>query len=134
MRHLAVREIMSDGAICQAPPGTNVRAACRLMAQHQCGSVVIMERGLVRRVLAPGHDPNRALLGEVMTKEPDTIRPRESVDEVIRRMDEYGYRHLPVVEAGALVGMVALRDCSIEDLAAMHAELETRRVVAERAW
>ena len=84
MRHLAVREIMSDGAICQAPPGTSVRAACRLMAEHQ--------------------------------------------------LDEYGYRHLPVVEAGALVGMVALRDCSIEDLAAMHAELETRRVVAERAW
>jgi CBS domain-containing protein len=144
MRHLAVREIMSDGAICQAPPGTNVRAACRLMAKHQCASVLIMERGrllgiftrgdLVRRVLAPGHDPNRALLGEVMTKEPDTIRPRDSVDEAIRRMDEYGYRHLPVVEAGALVGMVALRDCSIEDLAAMHAELETRRVVAERAW
>jgi hypothetical protein len=39
-----------------------------------------------------------------------------------------------VVEAGDVVGMVALRDCSIEDLAAMHAELETRRVVAERAW
>ena len=144
MRHLAVREIMSDGAICQAPPGTSVRAACRLMAEHQCGSVLVTERGrllgiftsgdLVRRVLAPGHDPSLALLAEVMTKEPDTIRPRESVDEAIRRMDEYGYRHLPVVEAGALVGMVALRDCSIEDLAAMHAELETRRVVAERAW
>ena len=144
MRHLAVREIMSDGAICQAPPGTSVRAACRLMAAHHCGSVLGTERGrllgiftsgdLVRRVLAPGHDPSLALLAEVMTKEPDTIRPRESVDEAIRRMDECGYRHLPVVEAGALVGMVALRDCSIEDLAAMHAELETRRVVAERAW
>jgi CBS domain-containing protein len=144
MRHQAVREIMTDGAICEAPPGTSVRAACCLMAEHRCGSVVITERGrllgiftrgdLVRRVLAPGRDPNLALLGEVMTKEPDTIRPRESVDEAIRRMDEYGYRHLPVVEAGALVGMVALRDCSIEDLAAMHAELETRRVVAERAW
>jgi predicted transcriptional regulator len=69
-----------------------------------------------------------------MTKEPDTIRPREGIDELIRRMDAYGYRHLPVVEAGAVVGVVALRDCSIEDLAAMHAELETRRVVAERAW
>ena len=144
MRHLAVREIMSDGAICQAAPGTSVRAACRLMAEHRCGSVLVTERGrllgiftrgdLVRRVLAPGRDPNLALLGEVMTKEPDTIGPRDSVDEAIRRMDEYGYRHLPVVEADALVGMVALRDCSIEDLAAMHAELETRRVVAERAW
>ena len=144
MRHLAVREIMTDGAICEAPPGTSVREACRLMAEHQCGSVLVTERGrllgiftqgdLVRRVLAPGRDPNLTLLVEVMTAEPDTIRPRETVDEAIRRMDEYGYRHLPVVDADAVIGMVALRDCSIEDLAAMHAELETRRVVAERAW
>jgi CBS domain-containing protein len=144
MRHLAVREIMTDGAVCQASPRTSVRAACRLMAEHQCGSVLVTERGrllgiftqgdLVRRVLAPGRDPNLTLLVEVMTADPDTIRPRESVDEAIRWMDEYGYRHLPVIDAGAVVGMVALRDCSIEDLAAMHAELETRRVVAERAW
>ena len=144
MRHLSVREIMTDGALCQAPPGTSVREVCRLMAEHQCGSVLVTERGrllgiftrgdLVRRVLAPGRDPNLTLLVEVMTKDPDTIRSRDSVDEAIRRMDEYGYRHLPVVERGAVVGMVALCDCSIEDLAAMHAELETRRVVAERAW
>ena len=144
MRHLTVREIMTDGAICQATPGTSVRAACCLMVQHQCGSVLVVERDrllgiftqgdLVRRVLAAGLDPNLTLLVEVMTKEPDTIRPRDTVDEAIRRMDEYGYRHLPVVERGAVVGMVALSDCSIEDLAAMHAELETRRVVAERAW
>jgi CBS domain-containing protein len=144
MRHLAVREIMSDGEICQAAPGTSVRAACCLMVQHQCGSVLVVERDrllgiftqgdLVRRVLAPGLDPNLTLVVEVMTKDPDTIHPRDTVDEAIRRMDEYGYRHLPVMERGSVVGMVALCDCSIEDLAAMHAELETRRVVAERAW
>ena len=144
MRHLTVREIMTDGEICQAAPAASVRAACCLMARHQCGSVLVIERGrllgiftqgdLVRRVLAPGLDPNLTLLAEVMTAEPDTIRPRDSVDEAIRRMDEYGYRHLPVVERGNVTGMVALCDCSIEDLAAMHAELETRRVVAERAW
>ena len=144
MRHLAVREIMTGAALCEAPPGTSVREACRLMAEHQCGSVLVTDRGrllgiftggdLVRRVLAPGRDPNLTLLVEVMTSDPDTIRPRETVDEAIRRMDEYGYRHLPVMERGRVVGMVALCDCSIEDLAAMHAELETRRVVAERAW
>ena len=144
MRHLSVREIMTDGALCQAPPGTSVREACRLMAEHQCGSVLVTERGrllgiftqgdLVRRVLAPGRDPNLTLLVEVMTEDPDTIRPRERVDEAIRRMDEFGYRHLPVVEQGALVGMVSLRDCSIDDLAAMAYELEDRHAIAERAW
>jgi CBS domain-containing protein len=144
MRHLTVREIMTGDGLCQAAPGASVRAACCRMAEHQCGSVLVTEQerllgiftegDLIRRVLAPGLDPNLTLLIEVMTPEPDTIRPREPVDEAIRRMDEFGYRHLPVVEGGKVVGMVALRDCSIEDLAAMHAELETRRVVAERAW
>jgi CBS domain-containing protein len=144
MRHLTVREIMTSDGLCQAAPDASVRAACCLMVEHQCGSVLVTEHGhllgiftrgdLVRRVLAPGHDPKLTPLAEVMTREPDTIRPRERVDEVIRRMDECGYRHLPVVEGDAVVGMVALRDCSIEDLAAMRAELEARRVVAERAW
>jgi CBS domain-containing protein len=144
MRHLTVREIMTSDGICQVAPGASVRAACCLMAERQCGSVLVTERGrllgiftegdLIRRVLAPGLDPNLTLLIEVMTTDPDTIRPHEPVAEAIRRMDEFGYRHLPVVHGGQVVGVVALRDCSIEDLAAMHAELETRRVVAERAW
>jgi CBS domain-containing protein len=144
MRHLTVREIMTTDGLCQAAPDASVRAACCLMAEHQCGSVLVTEQerllgiftegDLIRRVLAAGLDPNRALLLEVMTTDPDTIRPQEPVAEVIRRMDEYGYRHLPVVERGKVVGVVALRDYSIEDLAAMHTELETRRVVAERAW
>ena len=144
MRHLTVCEIMTSDGVCQAPPGASVRAACCLMAEHQCGSVLVTERGrllgiftegdLIRRVLAPGLDPNLTLLIEVMTADPDTIRPHEPVAEAIRRMDEFGYRHLPVVDGARVSGMVALCDCSIEDLAAMHAELETRRVVAERAW
>jgi CBS domain-containing protein len=144
MRHRAVRDIMTYSEICRAKPGTSVRAACCLMAQQQCGSVLVVERDrllgifthgdLVGRVLAAGLDPNLTLLVEVMTADPDIIRPSDSVDEAIRLMDEYGYRHLPVVDGGRVVGMVALCDCSIEDLAAMHAELETRRVVAERAW
>ena len=144
MRHLSVREIMTSDGLCEAAPSASVRAACCLMAEHQCGSVLVTERGrllgiftggdLIRRVLAPGRDPNRTLVGEVMTTDPDTIRPQDPVAEVIRRMDECGYRHLPVVDGARAVGVVALRDCSIEDLAAMHAELETRRIVAERAW
>lgn len=144
MRHASVREIMRNASLCQAAPTDNVRDACCRMARQQCSSVVVADRGrvlgiftvgdLIRRVLAAGLDPASTPVFEVMTGEPDTISPRERVDEAIRRMDEFGYQHLPVVESGVLVGMVALRDCSIEDLAAMHAELETRRVVAERAW
>ena len=144
MRHRTVREVMSCVGICQRPPGASVRDGCRLMAEHRCGSVLVVEGGqllgiftqrdALERVFACGRDPDLTLLAEVMTREPDTIGPNQSVDEVIRRMDEFGYRHLPVVDGRKVVGVLSLRDLSIEDLAAMHAELESRRTIAERAW
>jgi CBS domain-containing protein len=144
MRHRTVREIMSCVGICQQPPGASVRDACRLMVEHRCGSVLVVDGGrllgiltqrdAIERVFACGRDPDLTLLAEVMTREPDTIGPHEHVDEAIRRMDEFGYRHLPVVDGREVVGVLALRDLSIEDLAAMHAELESRRTIAERAW
>jgi CBS domain-containing protein len=143
MRHRTVREVMSCARVCQ-PPGASVRAACRLMAEHRCGSVLVVdgeqlvgiftESDAIARAFARGLDPDLTFLGEVMTREPDTIGPQHSVDEALRRMDEFGYRHLPVVEAGEVLGMLSLRDLSIEDLAAMHSELEVRRTIAERAW
>jgi CBS domain-containing protein len=139
-----VREIMSCIEICQQPPGASVREACRVMAEHRCGSVLVVERDrllgifterdAIERVFARGLDPLLTLLAEVMTAEPDTIGPQHSVDEAIRRMDEFGYRHLPVVEQDQVLGVISIRDLSIEDLAAMHAELESRRTIAERAW
>ena len=144
MRHRTVREIMSCVEVCQRSPAASVREACRLMAEHHCGSVLVVEDGrlvgifterdAVERVFAGGLDPQLTLLAEVMTPQPDTIGPNHSVDEAIRRMDEFGYRHLPVVEADRVLGVLSIRDLSIEDLAAMHAELESRRVIAERAW
>jgi CBS domain-containing protein len=114
------------------------------MAEHRCGSVLVVEGGrllgiftqrdAIERVFACGRDPDLTRLAEVMTQEPDTIGPNERVDDAIRRMDEFGYRHLPVVDGREVIGVLSLRDLSIEDLAAMHAELESRRTIAERAW
>jgi len=144
MRHRTVRETMRHGNI-QVSPGTCVRDAILLMSRHNVGSVLIIENGrllgiftehdAVRRVMAAGRDPDLTIMAEVMTREPDTIHARDSVDNAIRRMDEFGYRHLPVVDDDdRVVGMLSLRDCSIDDLAAMRAELEDRHAFAERAW
>jgi CBS domain-containing protein len=144
MRHRTVRDVMSCGGVCQQPPGASVRAACCLMAEHHCGSVLVVdrerligiftERDAVGRVFAQGLDPDLTFLAEVMTCEPDTIGPNERVEDAIRQMHEFGYRHLPVLEGRQVVGVLSIRDLPIEALAAMHAELESRRVIAERAW
>jgi CBS domain-containing protein len=114
------------------------------MAENRCGSVLVVDGGrllgiftegdAIERAFARGLDPDLTFLAEVMTREPDTIGPDHSIDEALRRMDEFGYRHLPVIEAERVIGVLSIRDLSIEDLAAMHAELESRRAIAERAW
>lgn len=145
MRRRTVRETMRNGTVCQVSPGACVRDAIRLMSQHNVASVLVTENGrlhgiftehdAVRRVMATGRDPDLTIMAEVMTREPDTIHARDSVDNAIRRMDEFGYRHLPVVEDDdRVIGVLSIRDCSIDDLAAMRAELEDRHAFAERAW
>ena len=69
MRHRTVREIMSCVEVCQQPPEASVRDACRLMAEHRCGSVLVVEGGrligifterdALERVFACGRDPQQ---------------------------------------------------------------------------
>ena len=144
MPHRTVREIMTTEGVCVRSPCSPVRAALRLMAEHNVSSVLVAdgerllgiftERDAIRRVLGAGRDPDRTVLEEVMTRQPDTIAPGDTVANVIRRMDEFGYDHLPVEDDGRLIGLVSIRDCPKDDVAAMAGELELRRAVAERAW
>lgn len=145
MRHRTVRQTIRNGTVCQIAPGASVCEAVRMMSRHNLGSVLVTENGrllgiftehdAVRRVMAGGLDPDLTIMAEVMTRDPDTIRAQDSVDNAIRRMDEFGYRHLPVVEDDdRVIGVLSIRDCSIDDLAAMRAELEDRHAFAERAW
>src|SRR5919202_719883 len=45
-----------------------------------------------------------------MTADPDTTTPTDEAIEVFRRFVERGYRHVPVVSRGKLVGIVSMRD------------------------
>jgi CBS domain-containing protein len=45
-----------------------------------------------------------------MTQHPDTIEPSDTMDHAASLMIHGGYRHLPVVEGGRLVGIVSIRD------------------------
>lgn len=127
-----------------AKAGDSVRSATLLMAEQCCSSILICdgeelrgiftERDLLVRVVADGLDPDRTTLGEVMSSEPDTIDGGETVIEAIRRMDEFHYRHLPVMEDGKVLGVVSLRDLPLDDLFGMQPELDQRHALAERMW
>ena len=114
-------EVVHDQKLAALPGTATVREAARLMAARNIGSVlvtardgrlegILTERDILCRIVAPGRDPDGTRLQEVMTKNPDTIGPDEPAIEALRRMRDGGYRHLPVVDGGRLVGIVSRRD------------------------
>ncbi len=139
-----VREILGRDTLVAGPPEMSVREAARRMAEQVCGSILVLEgdrllgifteRDLLVRVIAAGRDPDRTALAEVMTRAPDTIEAEAPIAEAIRRMDEFCYKHLPVVEGGRVIGVIAVEDIPIAELVGMREELEERHQLAERMW
>jgi len=136
-----IREVLGYARVLRASPTVSVRDAARMMATARCGSILVMAgerllgiftaRDLLNRVVAQDRDPAEITLNDVMTAEPDTIGPQATVKDAIRMMDEFAYRHLPVVERGRVIGVVSMRDIPIAELLAMDGELETRHALAE---
>ena len=71
---------------------------------------VFTERDALFRVLAVGRDPASTPVADVMTKSPQTIHPDKPFVEALRMMLEGGFRNVPIVEDGRVLGMVSVRD------------------------
>jgi CBS domain-containing protein len=100
-------------------PGQTVAEAVALMRRDRVGCLLVCdgarvvgiftERDLMRRVLAVGK-PLTLPVAECMTPNPVSVHRKEPVGLAIRRMEEGGYRHLPVVdEADQLVGVLSVK-------------------------
>jgi CBS domain-containing protein len=60
--------------------------------------------------MAEGADPDTAVVTDWMADAPDTFSPDVDVDEAARWLLEVGYRHMPVMTDGELLGIVSIRD------------------------
>ena len=139
-----VQDIMKRHHPVVAGPEETEQAAAARMTAEACGSVLVCdgdrlrgiftERDLMTRVVGQGLDPRTTRLEQVMTRDPDRIEGTAAAREALRRMDELGCRHLPVMEGGHVLGVVSLRDLPLETVAEVLPELERRRVLAERMW
>lgn len=70
---------------------------------------VIAERDVVRQVAA-GADPDATRAGDMMSTEPVTVAPGDSVHRASDLMREAAVRHLPVVDGDEIVGFISIRD------------------------
>lgn len=101
-------------------PEASVFAALELMAEKNVGALVVVEgvklagifseRDYARKVVLRGRTSRETPVGEIMTGNPITVSPQESVARCMELMTEERVRHLPVVEDDRLVGIISIGD------------------------
>lgn len=97
-----------------------VRTACQGMWEQHVGAVLVTgANGALAgiftgrdavRILAEGHDGPDTQLAVAMTPEPHTITPAHTSIDALRAMTDGGYRHLPVIDDGKIIGVVSRGD------------------------
>ena len=117
-------KVRTVGELMSAPPVTalpseTVAEAARRMKELRVGSVIVVdgerpigiltERDLVR-FAASGADASATKVSEWMTDDPDTAAPGDPTTTAFAELSEHGYRHIPVVDDGQLLGVVSMRD------------------------
>ena len=101
-------------------PDAGVRELLAVLAEHNIGAVIVSgdgssmdgivsERDVVRHLHADGTVVNNTV-GAIMTAVVQTCAPEDTLDEVMATMTNARFRHIPVVDDGALVGIVSIGD------------------------
>jgi len=112
-----IADIMTRGLLSVAPDAALTKIAAD-MNERRVGAVVVLEGDALVGILTE-RDILRAVgegrvegsrVAECMTPHPETIEPSESTDAAATLMIHGGFRHLPVVEDGNVVGIVSIRD------------------------
>lgn len=115
-----VRDVMSTDLVT-VEPSTMMIDAAAAMSSARVGSVLVLEEGALvgifteRDILSAFErtraDPARVSpVSKAMTWNALTIDPDATVGEAMDRMLDGGFRHLPVMDGGTLVGIVSMRD------------------------
>ena len=116
-----VRKIMSTTLIT-VDPTANLTETARVMFAGRAGSALVLEDSSLvgifteRDILRALGDSSSADLARVspvskwMSPDPETIDPETTVAEALNRMLFGGFRHLPVMDGDAVVGMISMRD------------------------
>ncbi|MCC6717582.1 MAG: CBS domain-containing protein [Acetobacteraceae bacterium] len=102
------------------PGSATVQQACQAMNQHRIGAVLVVDgdgrlEGIftgrdVVRLLADGKNPGHTRLESVMTHKPEHMPPSHTAIDALRLMHDGGFRHVPVVADGCVVGIVSAMD------------------------
>lgn len=100
---------------------TSVQTACQKMSERKAGSVLVIDengalvgiftgRDAVCAVLSKNRGAATTTLNEVMTPNPVTMSPELTAIDALRLMWDGGFRHVPLVKGGKVLGVVSRGD------------------------
>ena len=99
-------------------PTTNLSEAAAKMTERGVGAALVLSAGSVSGILTERDVLRAVATGSVegthvaawMTRDPETVDATESLGQAAAVMIHGGFRHLPVLDGGAPVGIVSIRD------------------------
>ncbi len=111
-----------SGALIHVRSGDRVIEALRQMRDNRVRSVLVIDDDVLIgiltqedcaiRVLLPGLDAKQTPVSQVMTGDPVTVKPDDQVEGCMAMMATRGFRHLPVLDAGKVVGVISIGDAA----------------------
>jgi CBS domain-containing protein len=118
-----VQDVMTKDPACCGPT-TSLQDVARLMVEHDCGEIpvveneqsrrpvgVITDRDIVTRSLAQGRNPLELTAADCMSTRLITVTSDKSVEECCEMMEQHQIRRVPVVDAqGCCCGIVSQAD------------------------
>ncbi|MGR3491650.1 MAG: CBS domain-containing protein [Shimia sp.] len=113
------------------PPSALVAEAAEIMSANRIGTVIVSkdgktlagilsERDIVREIGKTGGMCLQRQVSDLMTPNVRTTDPEQGVEDVLATMTAGRFRHMPVIEDGALIGLISIGDvvsAQIDELA-----------------
>jgi CBS domain-containing protein len=102
-------------------PGASLADAAKLLAEKRIGAALILgaerrlvgiisERDIVQALAARGAAALDEPVSRIMTRKVETCSESEAIGNIMERMTEGKFRHMPVVDQGRLVGIISIGD------------------------
>jgi CBS domain-containing protein len=121
---MIVRNIIDSKAIHQVitmKPTDPVKTAAEVLAKHRIGAVIVSRDGAIVDGILSERDIVRALgtrgvatldlqVQDLMTAEVIGCKPEDTAISVLEKMTDGRFRHMPVIEANAMIGVISIGD------------------------